>query len=118
MLELYGLTPWNRGAWCLYRVAGKKHNHDQCTVQWNGHEWTESVERCRPGRYSHLWDHVGMWHDSNGQLVITTEPYHTPESVAEDIALCERIGVTCEVGAESPYYPGSTTLFIFRRGAA
>jgi hypothetical protein len=106
MRELYGLTPWTRGRECAYRLAGKQHNH---------RPFFRVEDSCPPG--DALWDHFRMWHDADGQLVLTTEPYQTAQSVAAGIEVCERLGLTCEVGSVSPYCPGNTTLFIFRRAA-
>lgn len=108
MLELYGLTPWTRGTTCLYRLAGKRHDH---------HPFFGVEDSCLPG--DDLWDHFTMWHDSHGQLVITTEPYISVEDVADVIGgICDQFGLVCDIGDESPYYPGHTTLFMFRRAVA
>ncbi len=109
MRELYGLRPNKRGAICLWRVAGVRHIHTYGTS-------SDCLADTRHG-HDHLWDHVALWRGQDGEVVITAEPYNEVESVDLD-AICAKYGVRYENPAESPWYPSSTHLYIFRKAVA
>ena len=81
MKEWYGFTPAEDGDWIDLAVCpcavltGEPHEH------WTDCDWDESDYREFPG----VWRHARAWHNSDGDLVITLEPYGSPLVSADKI---------------------------------
>lgn len=71
---------------------------------------------CDWGKPNYLFDHVRLWVLPNGGgRVLTSEPYHVDLRQLENYRReCEIIGVAIDTSDDSPWFPGYTTLLIFR----
>lgn len=71
-------------------------------------------EPCLCGR--RVLDHRRRWIDRDGVALLTAEPYGADgDELAELVAELAALGLRLDVGARSPYYPGSTVLLTIRR---
>jgi hypothetical protein len=65
-----------------------------------------------------LLDHRKVWRTPLGELALTSEPYHTAvntDSVTAMMRAAAYFNLSVEYVPYSPYFPGATVLFIFRR---
>lgn len=102
--EWWGLTPSN-GRACPRSLAGLGHTEVR---DFAG----SAVCVCA----NPLLDHPRRWLDRDRRPVLTAEPYAAAGRAL--LALLERLtllGLTVDVSARSPYFPGSTLLLLIRR---
>jgi hypothetical protein len=104
MKQWYGLTPahgdnWDGWAECPHRLVKQR-----CESSTSGGycRWV------REGDWHRLpWDHARAWRNSDGELVITLEPWGNPFDIADTFAALKRhlddLGVAVSFEGRSPY---------------
>ena len=109
MRRWYGLTP-AQGDICFDWLHHEGRG-GRCPALYNkpcpGHppDWFLDPTR--------VMDHARTWRDSDGRKVITAEPYN-PLDPAALAKLADEHDLEITVSGKSPWYPGWTTLVMFR----
>lgn len=98
MFELHELTP-AQGFECPRRVVGRR------CIRLNG------AHACVCVKHRQVLDHVRIWRDAEGALVVTAEPYDLKGSeVAELVADLKPLGIRVLISSRSAWFPPYTTL--------
>lgn len=71
---------------------------------------------CLCQRHHHALDHARTWHDRDGQLILTGEPYDiSGGNLSAFIFDCALLDLRVSISGRSMWYPGSTLLLIIRK---
>jgi hypothetical protein len=71
---------------------------------------------CRDPDVTDMLDHARLWRTPDGGYMLTGEPYgYDRRNIDRFHRVMEALGLKVETSAESPWYPGSTTLIMITR---